>query len=173
MSTEPSRPLWARLRAEVRRRFEQLKNEQATPERLGVAVAVGVFCGLSPLIGLQTVLALALAFLLRLNKLAVLIGLQISFPPLMPFLVLGEIELGELILRGAPLPLTVDRIRGLTGRQIFELFFLDLTVGGLIFGVVFGALFGVATTAWIRRRRRARQPGPPQPGPPQPEPPQP
>ena len=165
MSTEaaPRASLRSRLKAEVRRRFEQLKNEQASPERLGVAMGVGVFCGLSPLLGLQTVLALALAYLFKLNKLAVLIGLQISFPPVMPFLVLAEIELGELLLRGALMPLTVDRVRGMSGREIFEKFFVDLTVGGLVLGVVLGAAIGCATTAWIRRRRARQRPLPPAP----------
>jgi len=151
-------PRWTRIKRHLRRRFEDLKNEQASPEKLGLAVALGVFCGLSPLLGLQTLLALGLAWALRLNKLAVLIGLQISAPPLMPFVVLAEIELGELILHGKVLPLTIAGIRATPGRVLLQTFFIDLSLGGLTLGIVVGASLGAATTAWIRRRRAARVP---------------
>ena len=155
MSTEPR---WTRIKRHIRRRFDDLKNEQASPEKLGMAVALGVFCGLSPLLGLQTLLALGLAWLLRLNKLAVLIGLQISAPPFTPFVVLAEIELGELILHGKALPLTLASVRATPGRVLLETFFIDLSVGGVTLGIVVGAALGAATTAWIRRRRAARGP---------------
>ena len=155
MSTELWRP---RLRAHLLARFEALKAQHATPERLGVAVGVGVLCGLSPLLGLQTVTALGLAWALRLNKLSVLIGLQISAPPITPLVVLAEIELGELMLHGKPLPLTLARIRGMPTRVLLETFLIDLTVGGLTLGVVLGVALGAATTAWVRRRRAERAP---------------
>jgi uncharacterized protein (DUF2062 family) len=81
----------ARFRAHVRARFEELKGADESPERLGVAVGVGVLCGCSPFLGFQTLLAVALAFLLRLNKLAVFIGLQISIAPVTPLVVFASL----------------------------------------------------------------------------------
>lgn len=51
-----------------------------TPERTAFAFSLGVFLGFSPLLGLHTVLALALALLLRSNKVAILLGVWSNGP---------------------------------------------------------------------------------------------
>ncbi len=51
-----------------------------TPRRTAVAFAVGVFFGFSPFLGLHTVLGLAAAFALRLNRVAVLLGVYTNVP---------------------------------------------------------------------------------------------
>jgi uncharacterized protein (DUF2062 family) len=105
-------------------------------------------------IGFQFLLALGLAWLLRLNKLAVMLGLQISAPPITPLVILAEIQLGELLLRGRLLPLSVARIKSMAGRELLETFLVDLTVGGLTSGVIAGAALGWITARLIQRRRR-------------------
>ncbi len=45
-----------------------------SPERVAAAIGLGVAIGFSPLVGLHLVIALALAFLLRLNKIDALLG---------------------------------------------------------------------------------------------------
>jgi uncharacterized protein (DUF2062 family) len=144
----------AGLVASLRGRFEALKAEHSSAARLGVAVGVGVFCGLSPLIGFQFLLALGLAFLLRLNKLAVMLGLQISAPPITPLVVLAEIQLGELLLRGRLLPLSLARIKAMSGHELLATFLVDLTVGGLTSGVIAGGALGAIAASLIQRRRR-------------------
>ena len=51
-----------------------------SPERTAAAFSLGLFLGFSPLIGLHTLLGLGLAFLLRLNRLAVLLGTFVLNP---------------------------------------------------------------------------------------------
>jgi uncharacterized protein (DUF2062 family) len=51
-----------------------------TPHRLALAFALGVFLGMSPLIGLHTVLALLLAWAFRLNRLVTLSGAFVNNP---------------------------------------------------------------------------------------------
>jgi len=51
-----------------------------TPHRIALAFAIGVFLAFTPLLGLQTILALLLAFLLGLNRPAVLVGVFVSNP---------------------------------------------------------------------------------------------
>src|SRR5207253_6468406 len=51
-----------------------------TPERTAAAFALGVFIGFSPFLGLHTVLGIALAFLLNLNRVAVLLGVYTNLP---------------------------------------------------------------------------------------------
>lgn len=51
-----------------------------TPERTALAFAVGIFIGFSPLIGLHTVLGIAVALLFRLNRLALMVGVWTNVP---------------------------------------------------------------------------------------------
>lgn len=67
-------------RALLRRWLDALLHIHDTPERTAVAFALGVFAGFSPFLGLHTVMGLALAFLLNLNRVAVLLGVYSNLP---------------------------------------------------------------------------------------------
>ena len=67
-------------RALVRRWLDALLHIDDTPERTAAAFALGVFFGFSPFLGLHTVLAIAFAFLLNLNRVAVLLGVYSNLP---------------------------------------------------------------------------------------------
>jgi uncharacterized protein (DUF2062 family) len=64
----------------VRGWLEQLLHTHDTPQRTAGAYALGVFLGFSPVLGLHTILALVLAFALRLNRVAVLLGVYSNLP---------------------------------------------------------------------------------------------
>ncbi len=64
----------------ARRRLRAVLGAGETPERIAAAWAVGIGIGLSPLLGLHTVLALAAALVFRLNKADVLLGTMITNP---------------------------------------------------------------------------------------------
>jgi uncharacterized protein len=51
-----------------------------TPERIALAFAVGVFLAFSPLLGLHTVLGVAVSLLFGLNRVAVLLGVFVNNP---------------------------------------------------------------------------------------------
>jgi uncharacterized protein (DUF2062 family) len=51
-----------------------------TPERTALAYSIGVFLGFSPFLGLHILLALAIAFLWKLNRVAILIGIGMNTP---------------------------------------------------------------------------------------------
>jgi uncharacterized protein (DUF2062 family) len=51
-----------------------------TAERTALAYSIGVFLGFSPLLGLHILLALAIAFLWKLNRVAILIGIGMNTP---------------------------------------------------------------------------------------------
>lgn len=51
-----------------------------TPHRIAIAVALGVFIGISPLLGAHTLLGLAVAWVFRLNRLTVLTGVYVTNP---------------------------------------------------------------------------------------------
>jgi uncharacterized protein (DUF2062 family) len=67
-------------RSLVRRWAHTLLHIDDSPERTAAAFAVGVFCGFSPFLGLHTALAIALAFMFDLNRVAVLLGCYSNVP---------------------------------------------------------------------------------------------
>lgn len=87
------------LSPRVRRWLDQLLHTHDTPERTAAAYALGVFFGFSPFLGLHTVLGLACAFALNLNRVAMLLGVYSNLPWILPaYYTLGTI-LGAAILR--------------------------------------------------------------------------
>lgn len=64
------------LRAALRKIF----TVEEPPERVALAFAIGVFIGFSPLLGLQTLLAVVVAVAFRLNKPAIITGAYLNNP---------------------------------------------------------------------------------------------
>jgi uncharacterized protein (DUF2062 family) len=145
-----------RLRARIRQKWDQLKAENASPEQLGLAFGIGVFWAFSPFHGFQFLLCLASAWLFRLNKLAALLGLSITLPPVVPAVIFLGVQVGALILHQQFLPLSISQLRELGGNHLAKELLLDLLVGGLVVGAVIGTVAGLLATRVIRRQR-ARQ----------------
>jgi uncharacterized protein len=64
----------------VRKWLDALLHIDDSPERTAAAFALGVFFGFSPFLGLHTILGIAFAFLLNLNRVAVLLGVYSNLP---------------------------------------------------------------------------------------------
>src|SRR5215203_665370 len=79
--------------------LEQLLHTHDTPQRTAAAYALGVFFGFSPLLGLHTVLGLIFAFALRLNRVAVLLGVYSNLPWILPAYYTLTTVAGAAILR--------------------------------------------------------------------------
>lgn len=69
-----------------------------SPAKKAFSIALGVFIGISPFWGFQTIMVLALAALLRLNKLISFTFSNISIPPMIPFIIYGSLKIGSWIL---------------------------------------------------------------------------
>lgn len=88
------------------------------PGRLAGAVGLGLFFGIAPLWGLQTVTALAIAHWLRFNKAITLLASNISIPPMMPLILYAALALGHWLFTGEHLgfdfsPAQMTRARAL------------------------------------------------------------
>jgi len=64
----------------VRRWLDVLLHIQDSPERTAAAFALGVFFGFSPFLGFHTLLGIVAAFLLNMNRVAVLMGVYSNLP---------------------------------------------------------------------------------------------
>jgi uncharacterized protein (DUF2062 family) len=60
--------------------IKKLLRIEDTPERTALAYSIGVFLGFSPFLGFHTLAGLAIAFLFRLNRVAILLGVWTNNP---------------------------------------------------------------------------------------------
>lgn len=93
----------------IKQKFRKILSLDAHPGHISLGFAVGVFISFTPFFGLHTPMAIALAFLFRLNKLTCITGAWINTPlTVVPVLVasynLGRFLLGkphkELVFKG-------------------------------------------------------------------------
>ncbi len=65
---------------QLREKFRQILVIKESPRLLALSFATGIFIGMSPLLGIHTLLGLAVAWKFRLNKLVTLLGVYITNP---------------------------------------------------------------------------------------------
>jgi uncharacterized protein len=130
-----------------------------SPRRTAAAFALGVFLSFSPFFGLQVAIGLGTALLLRLNRIAVMIGLCTNLPWVMvPWYALTT-ALGAVVL-GVPVAADVSqRIRQLLDLPIYRTVFwqraADLVwpfLGSFVLGSTAGALL-VGAIAYVLTHR--------------------
>ena len=137
------------------------------PERTALAFSIGVFIAFSPFLGLHTIIATALAFLFRLNKVAIYTGTFVNNPflTLVP-IILASYGVGAFLM-GRPLRLPEEGLallkepHLLTSSYWRELarhswdILLPFTIGGLALSVICSLAAYPLTLGLLRRRRRA------------------
>jgi hypothetical protein len=84
------RELTARLRA--------LLHLDDPPQKIALALAIGVFLSCTPFLGLQTLLAILVATVFHLNRAAAVTGVWINLPWFAPFVYGAALTLGDWIL---------------------------------------------------------------------------
>jgi uncharacterized protein (DUF2062 family) len=96
----------------IRSRLDRLSTTEGSPRRTAAALALGVFLSFSPFLGLQILLGLAAAFVFRLSRVAVLIGLCANLPWIMlPWYALTTTVAAQVL--GYTSPLALDaRMQG-------------------------------------------------------------
>lgn len=150
----PHAQLVRRPRLTLREQVRALLHEADDPRALGLAVAVGCLVGTSPFFGFQSALAVLAAAVLRLNKLATLVGSFVTTPPLTLPIAGASIELGSLLLDGRLRPwpersdLSWEFARSILGEWL---------LGGAIVGLALGVLLGGLTALVVARRRRTKR----------------
>ncbi len=130
------------------------------PEVVAASFAIGVAISFTPLLGLHWVIALALAFALRLNKVDILLGTLVVNPLTLPAVGAVAIPIGRFFLQARR-----EAIAHLPWREMFRRSFwtaagptmraigVPMAVGMFALSVVAGALTYVVLLALIRRHR--------------------
>ena len=105
------------------------------------SIALGVFIGIAPFWGFQTILSISLAIVFRLNKALSFAFSNISFPPMIPFIIFGSLEIGSFFV-GNTKPLRFDN------SITFDVVKSNLTqylVGSFVLATVAAIVFGVGS----------------------------
>ena len=75
--------------------LENILHSDDSNAKKAQSIALGVFIGISPFWGFQTLILLALATVLRLNKVIAFASSNISFAPFIPFVIYASLKVGS------------------------------------------------------------------------------
>ncbi|CAF0704450.1 DUF2062 domain-containing protein [Candidatus Methylacidithermus pantelleriae] len=127
----------------IRRRCQRLVSLPEAPHRIALGFCVGFFLGFTPFFGFKTVLAIAIAWVLRGNKIAALIGLNLHdiVLPLLPALFKIEYIVGNWVLGRTDAPPSIlqhlrevrfsDALHG----ELLSTLGIPLIVGSFVLGL--------------------------------------
>jgi len=104
-----------------------------------LSIALGVFVGIAPFWGFQTVIAISLAVVLRWNKALTFAFSNISIPPMIPLIIFGSLQMGALFVEDTAKftwgsPITTDHIKTHITQYIIGSFVMA-TVTAILFVV--------------------------------------
>jgi uncharacterized protein (DUF2062 family) len=149
----------------VRRWLDTLLHVHDTPERTAAAFALGCFVGFSPFLGLHTVIAITLAFVFDLNRVAALLGVYSNVPWIIAGYYVFTTMVGAAITRVRLPPDFPERLMALFQlslrsrdfwRQLATLLhplLMPYMVGSLIGCSIVAAIAYPLALAFVRRRR--------------------
>jgi len=123
-------------------RLAALLPHDESPWRVALALAIGVFLSFTPFWGFQTLLALLMAWIFRLNRAVTVAGTWINLPWFAPFVYAGALKIGAALL---------PHLSGVAGLSAW------LLLGTTALGVAAGVLTWIIAYAAIRARRARRR----------------
>ncbi|MBP8849008.1 MAG: DUF2062 domain-containing protein [Breznakibacter sp.] len=88
---------------------DNITHSKESNAKVAASIGLGVFFGIVPLWGYQMISAGITAHLLKLNKVLTIAASNISMPPMLPFILLGSVITGGLVMNN-PTILTIDNI---------------------------------------------------------------
>lgn len=137
-------------RLRFRHLADQLLHTHDTPRRTAAAFALGVLFGFSPLLGLHTILGLVCAFALRLNRLAVLIGVYSNLPWILPPYYVMATVVGAAILGVTVPPDLMGQLRQVvSGPGLAEVRMLAGGLAPLFWSFMLGSTLGACVLAFV------------------------
>ena len=146
---------WSWLSRATLSLWEQAKREHSSPREIGCSVGLGVFSGCTPAFGFHMWVAIALASLLRLNRLWAFVGSRISFTPVYAWIVFCEIEGAHRLRTGSWMALSPSE----AAAHAWDVL-TDWLLGTVLVGGVLGAALGtLAYVLALRSRPRSGEAG--------------
>ncbi|WP_447951494.1 DUF2062 domain-containing protein [Chryseobacterium koreense] len=129
------------------RRFlkENVLESEGSNETKAKSIALGIFIGISPFWGLHSFLAISLSVYFKLNKVLTFMASQITFPPLIPFIIFLS------VLVGAPFVGGETSFENITfDMEFVKSNLLQYVIGSLILASSAGVFFGILSYLVLR-----------------------
>lgn len=138
-------------------RFVRLRG---TPEQISLGLSLGIFVGMTPFLGVHTIISVALASLFKWSKITAAIGVMITNPLTAPLIYPATYKLGAMVTLFSN-PSQWSKIfepGGVIGlMKSSPMIFINLFVGGVIIGLPLSFVsYYVAMYALSRARRRLK-----------------
>ena len=164
--------MWHFTKTAILRWADKLLHIHDTPERTAASFAIGIAIGFSPFFGLHTAIGLLVAFALNLNRVAMLVGIYLHLPWLIPPYYASTTAFGAWLTGTHMPPDFLPKLEsvwhvgtwrerateiGSLLRPLLPAYFL----GSGIACVVLGAVAYPLSLAFIRARRHLIPPQPP------------
>ena len=136
----------------IRNFFEQMNNPDQTDGLKAFSAGFGVFMGIIPVWGLQTVAAVFLSVVFKLNKALVVLFSQVSLPPLMPLVVFLSYRAGRFWINDKP---AVAHAK--VHAHNMSLHFQQYICGSIALAVVLSVITGLVTFAALKIVKMIKQ----------------
>ena len=117
--------------------------------RIAVAIGWGVFCGVIPIWGWQTIFAAFSSHLMKLDKIIVIIFSNISVPPMVPLILYASMMTGAWILN-IENSFSIESVSYNSVRQSLCQYVVGSMVLAVILGVLIFALTMIVMTIYRR-----------------------
>jgi len=134
-----------KLSTRIREFATELFTERLDPGRAAAAVFLGIFIGIVPIYGFQTLAAVGLALIFRLNKPLILASTFINNPVLQPALVLSSIEMGHFLRHGHLRQLSFSSLARVPTKDDL----LSWIVGSVALGIIVGGIGALVTSVVV------------------------
>lgn len=132
---------------------EDVLSSSDSPLKKSLSIALGVFIGIAPVWGFQTLAVISLAIALRLNKALAFAFSNISIPPMIPFIIWGSLETGSIFVNDAvkfnmDAPVNFEEIKA----HVFQ-----YLIGSLVLASVMAILFGAGSYLVLSLSKTSRK----------------
>lgn len=125
---------------------EDILESDGTNRIKAFSIALGVFIGLSPFWGFQTLLVISLSVLFKLNKVLAFVASNVSLPPFIPFIIAASLFLGSPFISGNSNILSQDLNFDLVKNNL-----LQYIIGSFILATTMSAVSGIAAFLFLNK----------------------
>lgn len=135
--------------------LENVLQSEDSAAKKSLSIALGVFIGICPFWGFQTVLVLLLAVFFKLNKALAFAFSNVSIPPMIPFIVIGSLYLGSVVYdSGAPISFSELKSTEVIGQHLLQYIIGSFTLAAVCAAVAGFVSFGIIS-AFAKRAQTA------------------